>query len=112
VDTDIVLLRCAGECKRVPLPERDFGAAEEDVLSSQSTAVILLNLNLDDLGRVENDSGDDSLLLGTPFTSDTLQQVNKATRNPVLPERGNIFAIRGAIGGEKTEGSVEGKEEE
>lgn len=112
VDTNVVLLGCAGECKRMPLPERDLGAAEEDVLSSQSAAIVLLDLNLDDLGRVEDDSGDDSLLLGTPFTSDTLHQVNKATGDPVLPESRDILAVRGAVGGEETECSVEGEEEE
>lgn len=112
MNTDVVLFGCAGKCKRMPLPERDLGAAEEDVLSSESAAVVFLNLNLDDLGRVEDDSGDDSLLLGTPFTSDTLQQVNKATGDPVLPESRDILAVRRAVGGEETECSVEGEEEE
>lgn len=112
VDTDVVLLGCAGKCERVPLPERDLGTAEENVLSSQGTAVVLLDLDLDDLGGVEDDSRDDRLLLGTPFTGETFQQVNKAAGNPVLPETGDILAVRGAVGSEKAESTMEGKEEE
>jgi hypothetical protein len=29
---DVVLLRCAGQCERMVLPNGDFGAAQEDVL--------------------------------------------------------------------------------
>lgn len=55
MDGDVVLLGGAGQRKGVILPQRDRRAAEEDVLSSPSLGVLLLDLNLADVAGVLDD---------------------------------------------------------
>ena len=112
MDRQVILLWGTGQRERMPLPQRDLGAAQKDVLAGQCMCVFLLDLNLDDLGGMQDDTGNHRLLFGTPFTCDTFHQIDESTSDPVLPETRDVLAVRGSIGRQQTEGSVERKEEE
>ena len=128
MDRDVVFLGRAGKGEGMVLPDGDFRAAEENVLSllasihdlgsnltylsSTGRGVLLLDLNLADIARVLNDLGDVRLVLSPNFTGDTLSQVGKSTVHPVLPKDTDTIAEGRKVWLNHAEGSVNGPEDE
>jgi len=67
----------------MPLEVRNLGAAQEDVLTSSSSGLLLLDLNLHDVGRVLDDLGNIGIVAGTNFTEDTLRNPNNTSNEPI-----------------------------
>ena len=86
MDGDVIFFGGGGECKRMVLPNGDFGAAEENILSCAGFGVFLLDLNLEHVAGVLDDFRDVSLVLPTHFTCYSFHQVDVAAIHPVLPE--------------------------
>lgn len=71
----------------MPLEIRNFGAADEDVLSSLSCCPLLLDLNLHHVRRVLDHLGDVSPMTRTNFTKDALPDPDDAANEPVALQR-------------------------
>lgn len=117
VDGDVVLLGRAGEREGVVLPERDGGAAEEDVLAGARLCVLLFDLNLADLARVLDDLCYVRLVAAADLAGDALGQVAEAAVHPKLPKdangRGADAGAKGRdVGLDHAKGAVQGPEEE
>ena len=117
VDGDVVFLRSTGQSERVVLPQRDGGAAEENVLSGARLGVLLLDLDLADVARVLDDLGNVRLVPAANLAGNALSQINVPAVHPVLPENSNgRCANAGAEGRnvrlDHAEGTVDRPEEE
>lgn len=76
------------ESERVPLEVRDFGARQENVLPSACGCLLLLDLELHDVGRMLDNFGDVGDMTRANFTQDALVNPNNTTNKPVpLPSR-------------------------
>lgn len=90
VHRDVVLLRRRREREGMPLPVRHLGTiavarvsatsrhrehAQVDPLASASDRLLLLDLDLDDLGRMEDDLGDIGAVTGSNLAKDALVNV-------------------------------------
>lgn len=71
------------------LPDRDFGTAEEDVLSGSGFGVFFLDLNLAYHAGMLDNLGDIGLVFSTDFSCDSLHEVYVSSIHPVLPENSN-----------------------
>ena len=92
MDGEVVLLRCRCKRERVPLKVRDLGHVDEDVLARACRRFFLLDLNLDNIGRVLNDLVDVSPVTGANLTENTLVDPDNTTDKPVtLLEHVNVM---------------------
>lgn len=117
VDGDVVLLGGAGEGEGVVLPERDGGAAEEDVLARPGLGVLLFDLDLADLARVLDDLGDVRLVAAAELAGHALGEIAEAAVHPKLPKDANgrgadARAKWGHIRLDHAKGAVQRPEEE
>jgi hypothetical protein len=102
VDRDIILLRGAsedyrlsegkfkgegydipGQRERVPLEVRNLGARKEDVLTSPGCGLLLLDLNLHNVGRMLDNLGDVCIMTRANFAEDTLRDPNDTSNEPI-----------------------------
>lgn len=102
VDRDIILLRGAledyplsenlqrrdgydipGQRERVPLEVRNLGARKEDILASSGCSLLLLDLNLHDVGRVLDNLGDVCIMARANFAEDTFRNPNNTSNEPI-----------------------------
>ena len=83
MDGQEFFFRSAGEGEGVPLEVGHFGTADEDILACTSRRLLLLDLNLHDIGRVLNDLVDDGEVPGADLTEDTLEDPDNAANKPV-----------------------------
>ena len=67
----------------MPLEIGNFGAGDEDVLSSTSGCFVLLNLNLYHVGRVLDHLGDVRPVTRANLTEDALPDPNDTADKPV-----------------------------
>lgn len=67
----------------MPLEVRDLGAVDEDVLSSPSGGLLLLDLDLHDARRVLYDLGDVGDVARADFTENTLVDPDDTPDDPV-----------------------------
>jgi hypothetical protein len=102
VDRDIILLRgtledyllsedfqrrdgydIPGQRERVPLEVRNLGARKEDVLTSPGCSLLLLDLNLHNVGRVLDNLRDVCIMTRANFAEDTLRNPNNTANKPI-----------------------------
>lgn len=69
----------------------------ETYLACPSLRVLLLHLDLDDITWVLDDLGDVCLVPPTDLSSNSFQQVNKATIHPVLPKHASAGTERRGV---------------
>ena len=112
VDGDVVFLGGRGEGEGVVLPDGDFGAAQEDVLTGARVRVLLLDLDLDDVRGVLDNLADEGLVLSAHLTPPAFAEVEDSAKHPELPEHADTIAKRFTVGFDHAEGAVEGPEEE
>lgn len=67
----------------MPLEVGDLWAADEDVLARARRRLFLLDLELEDLGRVLDDLGDVRAVARAHFAEDTLEDPDDAADEPV-----------------------------
>jgi hypothetical protein len=67
----------------MPLEIRDLRAGDEDVLSSSSSRLLLLDLYFHDIGRVLDDLGDVGAVSRADFTKNSLVHPDDTTDKPV-----------------------------
>lgn len=94
------------------LPDGDFWAAKENILSSFCDGVILFYLNLDDVAGMFNHLADICLMFSTNFPHGSLAEIEQTPDHPELPENTNAITKRRAIRFNHAEGAVERPEEE
>lgn len=70
----------------MPLEVRDLRAAHEDVLPGTGSRLLLLDLELHDIGRVLDDLVDVGSVTGADFSENTLEDPNNTTNEPVALE--------------------------
>src|SRR5690606_17819985 len=97
----------AGEGERMVLPDGDFWAAEEDVLTGPWVAVFLFDLDFDDVAGMFDNLADSGDVLSTDLTHGSLSEVNCTTGEPKLPENTNTSTERSTIRLDHAESSVE-----
>jgi hypothetical protein len=83
----------------VPLPIRNLGARQKDVLPSTSLGLFLLDLDLHDFTRVLDDLGDVGDVSASDLTQDTLGDKDETTRKPVPPKHTNDVKVANTIVG-------------
>jgi hypothetical protein len=110
VNRDVVLLGGGSERERMVLPDRDLGAAEEDVLTGACCGVFFLDLDFANVTGVVDDLGDVGLVASAHFTRNALGKVGKSTIHPVLPEDTNAVAEGRKVGLDHAESAVNGPE--
>jgi hypothetical protein len=71
----------------MPLEIRYFRATDEDILSGPSSCVVLLDLDLHNVGRVLNHLGDVRSMTRTNLTENTLPNPDDAADKPVALPR-------------------------
>lgn len=86
MDGDVVFFGGARESERMPLEVGDLGAGKEDVLTSASRGLFLLDLEFHDIRRVLDDLGDVGNMAGADFAENTLANPNDTTNEPVTLE--------------------------
>ena len=90
VHADIVLLRRARKGERVPLPVAHLGTVQEHVLPSPRLDLLLLDLDLAHLVRVEDNFRDVCAMAGAHLAADALGNVEEPANEPVLPKHPNL----------------------
>jgi hypothetical protein len=88
----VIFLGSGGEREGVPLEVRNLGARDEDVLTSSDGGLLLLNLELHDLGRVLNDFGNVSPMTRSDFTQDPFGDPNQSTDEPIALRSNSVKA--------------------
>ena len=83
MEGNVVLFGSACESERVPLEVRDFGAAEENVLTRLGDGPLFLDLELEDIGWVLNDLGDVGPVTGADLSENTFDYPNKTANEPI-----------------------------
>lgn len=83
---DIILFGGAGESERMPLPIRELGAGQKDVLSSSGLGLLLLDLNFHNFARVLDNLRDICIVSRADFTENTFDDEDDTTGKPVPPE--------------------------
>ena len=78
----------------MPLKVGDLRAAKEDVLAGASSRLLLLDLELHDVGRVLDNLGDVGAVAGANLTKDTLECEDQATDKPVTLFRTSMRGTR------------------
>ncbi len=74
--------------------------------------MLLLNLNLYDIARMLDDLGYEGLMTAPDLSQNSLDQINKSTIHPELPEDAGTCAERLSIGLDHAECTVNGPEYE
>jgi hypothetical protein len=75
-----------GEKKRTPLKWGNFGAVDENILASAHLEGRLLDLNLNNLGRMENDLGNVGAQASANLAPHTLTNIEGQSSNHPLPK--------------------------
>jgi hypothetical protein len=83
VDRDVILLGRRRQGEGVPLEVRDLRHVDEDVLASPRRRLLLLDLDLDDVGRVLDDFGDVGAVAGANLAQNTFTDPDDTADNPV-----------------------------
>jgi hypothetical protein len=80
---DVVFLWGTSESEWMPLKVGNFWAADEDVLTSPSGCLLLLDLEFDNFGWVLDNLGDESPMARTNFAKNAFEDPDDATDQPV-----------------------------
>lgn len=79
------------------LPDRYFGTAEEDVLTSSSLGVFFLDLDLAHITGMLDDFADEGLMSASHFAEDALDEIYESAVHPPLVENASTSTKRRAI---------------
>ena len=97
-----------GKRERVPLEVGNLGARDEDVLARAGRRLLLLDLQLHDVGRVLDDLVNVGPVTGADFAKDTLEDPDDTTDEPVTLHtkftsvRTFMYLCMGAVRTQKT----------
>lgn len=86
MDGDVIFFWGASEGEWMPLPVRDFGAREEDILSRANLRPLLLNLDFHDFTRVLDHFRNICDMATSYLPEDPLDDEDDSTREPITPE--------------------------
>lgn len=116
MNRDVIFVWCRSESERVPLPVRDLRAvavrfvrlsvlpferprrsnsqnSQEDVLSCPRLNLFLLNLNLTNIARMQNDLTNEGAMPRTNFSKDAFVDVESSSEDPILPENSDLSRV-------------------
>lgn len=94
------------------LPDRDLGAAEEDVLPWPHFGPFLVNLNFNHVAWMLYDLRHERLVSSSDLSKNALEEVHKAAIHPVFPEDAGAEAERCGVGLDHAESAMNRPEEE